>query len=123
MITITNRSKWGVLVASREFSKVCDPGGSIKVPPDVWAHCKGQELFRVMRETNLLLVEGERTKTPAANAPTDDDPAAAFAALHHRKAASLVSKMDDLDELELLHAAEERPGVKQAIEDRMKELI
>lgn len=125
--------------AASAFSTMIEPGESAEVPDEIakdWMGRPGVNAY-IVAGAVIVKLDGRKPK-PKPRAPSrtptqppaepDAAPAAepneveAFRAMHWKSALALVEKMDNADELEALHAAEERPRVKGAIEERMKQL-
>lgn len=68
--------------------------------------------------------EDGKVEPPPDLPPETNDPeaVASFGEMHWRKAVSTVEGITDPDLLADIHAAEQRPRVRQALEARMKEL-
>lgn len=132
--TVTDASQ----AAATAYTKLIGAGETADDVPDDVARSWMERADNMIR-SGAVIVRLGKGKPAAAPSTVDTQPApavkmaddvtpaspndeAAFAAMHWRSAKSLVGKMTDLDELEALHAVEEREGVKTALEERMKEL-
>lgn len=125
--------------ARANFSQAILPGETADDIPDEvakdWMQRPGVEPFLRAGSVIVKLGNGKpkpkpRPATTVHDAPLPADPPAdppadapsEFRGLHWKSAMAMVAEMNDLDELAALHADEDRPRVKEAIETRMKEL-
>lgn len=128
MATITNKSNQCISVTGREYSKIAFPRLDHNDAIDPRSTLEGvpEDVARDWAKRAKFLVDGGFVEVaydePEAKAPAKTDAPAPVKGEHYTKTIQRIASITDPNELESMHANEERPSVTQALEDRMAEL-
>jgi hypothetical protein len=119
MAIIKNKSKFTVGVFAKEFSQLIGSESQDTVPDDVARKWAERDVPAELIKNGLVLIAYDSNKPETAKPAKKSKPKKE---IHWRTLIADIKVMTSLDELERLHAAEERPRVVTAIETRMAEL-
>lgn len=139
MATVTNKSEYflsivGTIVhkdGTKEPYRYRIPGPEEDGKPKSLTiedhHIKHWDARTKYSQQGLVMIKMAPSRTVAhgtpSETPTEPDPdQEGIRGMHWRTAVKTVSESSDLDELEAMHEADDRPHVRKAVEERMASL-